>query len=301
MAVKTFMSSIEQGKLFATSSLQVLGHSKSIVGLIIYGLLSDLLLLSFFIISGLHTQVVSIDDWSQYVGFKPDWWTIVCVILVYTLLVLNNIFVAACVTHRAVSYFANNRTSWNTTAAVIWRKRKDLIVFGLLNSLLGVIFVELIGKLPFVGKVVTVVADVTWSVASVFAVAAIINNEKPTTPSEALKQSTNIVKKAWKQGVSLQVHMGIIALLTIGALYIPYMLIARLIFLVSHQNMTASISVMIVGIVGLLCIFAIFNILVVIARTALFYCVYKGETPEMFNKALIRSGMTKAKAQKIFS
>lgn len=137
-----------------------------------------------------------------------------------------------------------------------------------------------------------------------FAVPVIVMSDKPTGPLEATRKSVNIVKKAWGESAVSQIGLGLIQILyTIGWTALMAAIIAGYAFIAPTEEYDIAFGGTLIGlfIIGMVVISVIFSALSSIAKAATYHYATTGESPEMFNKQLMREAMTAKKASKIFA
>ena len=84
---------------------------------------------------------------------------------------------------------------------------KAILFWTLFAGLVGLIIKEISERLGWVGSLITRFLGLAWSVATVFAIPALVSEREVSNPLEILKRSANTLKKTW--GESLIGYVGL--------------------------------------------------------------------------------------------
>jgi hypothetical protein len=99
---------------------------------------------------------------------------------------------------------------------------KAILLWSLLAGVVGIIIKTLERRFGLVGRLVLRLVGVAWSIASVFAIPIIVQEEEATNPLETLKKSAAILKNTWGEAligyVGLSAASGIVVLASLGFL-----------------------------------------------------------------------------------
>ena len=85
---------------------------------------------------------------------------------------------------------------------------KLIAIWSLFAGIVGIIIRTLEERLGFVGRLVTGLIGIAWSVASIFVIPAIVREKKSSNPLRLLKTSALMLKRTW--GETVIVYVGII-------------------------------------------------------------------------------------------
>jgi hypothetical protein len=161
----------------------------------------------------------------------------------------------------------------------------SILAWTLLAGIVGWIIRKIEERLPFIGRLVTGFIGMAWSVAAVFAIPVIIQEQPMRNPINILKQSALTLKRTWGEGLigylGFSAGNGIIfmcsliplalaALIALGLKSIWFMAIAGVIWL---------ISLFFIGYVS--------NVAGQVFRCALYIYAVEGVVPEPYNHDLL--------------
>ncbi len=104
---------------------------------------------------------------------------------------------------------------------------KAIVMWSLLAGIVGLIIKALEQRLGLIGRIVVRLIGVAWSIASVFAIPIIVQDEEATNPLETLKKSASILRKTWGEAligyVGMSFASGLIVLGSVVFLVIALM------------------------------------------------------------------------------
>lgn len=243
----------------------------------------------------------SIADTASNAAGEDAWsYAVLFVIYLLTAFIVN--FFGAAITFGAIERFRGNDPTVRKSIAAAKRHTASIAGFSLLTATIGFVLQTLEERVPFAGKIAVWLVHASWSVASMFAVPVIVMSDKPTGPIEATRKSVDIIKKAWGETAVSQIGIGIIQVVAIFGWISLYMAAIVIISAVQPEALSlAMIWITALAILGLVITSVIFSALASIAKAAIYHFATTGESPEMFDKQLLREAMTPKKARKIFS
>jgi hypothetical protein len=231
-------------------------------------------------------------------------WSYVAVFVTYlfTAFIVN--FFGAAITYGAIERFRGNDPTLRKSIAAAQHHVSSIAKFSLLTATIGFALQALEEHVPLAGKVAVWLVHASWSIASMFAIPVIVMSDKPTGPIEATRKSVDIIKKTWGETAASQIGIGLIQIMYIIGWFslVAALTVSIVIFPVpgNYSLMGIGIASMSLFILGLVIISVIFSTLAAIAKAAVYHYATTGESPEMFNKQLLREAMTPKKARKIF-
>ncbi len=212
-----------------------------------------------------------------------------------------NIFGGAII-YGATQRFRGNDPTLRTSIDGAMRKLQPLILFSLMMTTVGLFFQFLEERLPFAGALAARLFDAAWTIANIFAIPVIVLSEKNVQPLDATKQSVQVIKKVWGEGIVANIGITIIAFIS----YLIYIMVAGAASIAAYSlggGESISAPLVIVGslaIAGFIGLILIFTTLTSIAKAALYHYAMTGTAPGPFDKELLRTSMTPKKARKIF-
>jgi uncharacterized membrane protein len=142
---------------------------------------------------------------------------------------------------------------------------KAILMWSLFAGLVGLIIQQIEQRLSFVGRIIARLLGMAWSIASVFVIPSIVQDEQNTNPIQMLKNSAGILKRTWGEAligyVGMSLASGIILFVSM------VMLIGALVGSIMLNNYW------LIGVVGALWVLAMF---VLSYLTSVAGQIYKG-------------------------
>jgi hypothetical protein len=86
---------------------------------------------------------------------------------------------------------------------------KAILMWSLFAGLVGLIIQQIEQRLSFVGRIIARLLGMAWSVASVFVIPSIVQDEQNTNPIQMLKNSAGILKRTWGEALIGYVGMSL--------------------------------------------------------------------------------------------
>ena len=142
---------------------------------------------------------------------------------------------------------------------------KAILMWSLFAGLVGLIIQQIEQRLSFVGRIVARLLGMAWSIASVFVIPSIVQDEQNTNPIQMLKNSAGILKRTWGEALIGYVGMSLASGLILLASIV--LLIGALVGSVALNNYW------LIGVVGVLWVLAMF---VLSYLTSVASQIYKG-------------------------
>ena len=176
----------------------------------------------------------------------------------------------------------------------------SLVQFSVFSVVLGYIISTVASKIPFIGgAVLQWLASSAWSVASFFAIPAIVSSDIPVGPITATKKSINLIKKVWGESLIVSYGIGIFGLIAvfIYTFFIGAVATALAVFDLS------SLYFMSLGIISvfILTIFVLtLSVLSTLAKAALYHYAITGESPVVFNDHVLKQAFSKKVKRTLF-
>ena len=133
------------------------------------------------------------------------------------------------------------------------------------------------------GNVISGMLGFGWRIASFFAIPVIVAEEKGAI--EALKRSSQLVKKNWGEAITLEVGLSVLAI----PASIPFFLMAGLAASIWTATPMLAISLLLIGIAYLFLVSLVFSTLDAIAKAALYMFASGGEMPQGFNNDILET------------
>ena len=84
---------------------------------------------------------------------------------------------------------------------VAWQRVGAILAWSLLAGVVGWLIRSLQERLPFVGRIVTGLIGLVWSIAAVFAIPVIVQDATTRNPVQVLRRSASALKRTWGEGL----------------------------------------------------------------------------------------------------
>lgn len=247
-------------------------------------------------ISGLSWALYQTSD--RVVTLTPTGYAAVAMIGLFMSIVSTA--VSGAVIHGAIDRFQGNNPSIKSCLAATRRHLGSLTAFALFSFTVGSVLSEIAARIPFIGsKVVAWLAGAAWGVASFFAIPAIMTSEQPVGPIDATKRSLGLIKQVWGESLIASATIGVVGIL-IAALYFAVSagIITAAALLTAPNFVLFALGA--VAVIGLVILLIVFETLSAFVTAAIYYYATTGESPEGFNKEVLKHSFTTKKAKKVF-
>ena len=161
----------------------------------------------------------------------------------------------------------------------------SILAWSLLAGLVGWLIRSLERRLPFAARIATGFIGMAWSIAAVFAIPVIIQNQPMRNPIKILQQSAATLKRTWGEGLIgyLGFSAGSVVLFMVSL--VPLLLaigVARLL-----QSPWFAVIAAAVWILGLLFMAYLSAVAGHVYRCALYLYATEGVVPEPYNQDLL--------------
>ena len=302
------IGAIRRGWLLTKSSWHVLRLDKELTTLpLISFLVSLLVLIPFGILvlstTDIQSSIQATKDSSQvaYQSSLTGWEQLIIVFVVALLTTIIANFFSGAVIYGASQRFRGGDPTVKTSISGAVRKFRPLALFSLMMVTVGLVLQFLEERLPLAGRIATYFFDAAWNIANVFAIPVIVLSETNVQPVQATKQSVQIIKKVWGEGIVTSLGVGVIAAITYFVYAFTFIVAGSVAYGVGGQaNSIPFYAVSTVGVLGLVALILIFSTLGAIVKAALYQYATTGQAPGSFDRELLRTSMTPKKARKIF-
>lgn len=305
MNKESFKSRIARGWGVVKSSWSVIRSAKVLLLIPVLGFLVNVLVLVALFVFGFRSEISG--TWDNF-GIYPnvDFLGVISLFLAYVLMTISNTFFTGVASHNVLARFNGQSTSLLSSFRAAWRKKKELLLLGLVSSVIGYALAMVAERLPFVGKLVAWMGEVSWYAASFFAIPIImVRADEKVGPKRAVKESSLTLKNLWKEGFSSQLSIGVFMLASIFIFYFTYTTVGHAVYVALGKtdgiNVATAMVSMAVVILGILAIIMVFNLIGLIARCALLHYGKTGKNPDQYDISIMKAGMTVNKAKKLFS
>ncbi len=291
---------IRKGWEMAKSAWRVFKLDKELMSLPLLGLLVTIVALVPFGLIALAVIYNSSSVDGASIGFDLGYWTVPFWLSVYFVVTLVSNFFAGAVIHGAMTRFRGGDPTVKGSLAAMRHKFRPLAMFSLLMATVGLIFQLVKDRVPFAGRIAVWLLDAAWNIANFFALPIIVMSDGEVRPLQATKQSVQLVKQVWGEGVVAAGGIAIISALTILGYMLLSGAVAGLLAIAGLLPVGVALLLIPLFILGLLAIILVTSVLDGVIKAALYHYATTGEAPATFNKQLLRSAMTPKKARRIF-
>jgi hypothetical protein len=141
----------------------------------------------------------------QHGRLKSDELALYALIFAYPLTFIS-VFFNTAIAAAAAAALDGRHLSVGEALAVPARKLGTIALWALIAAVVGVVLEQLSSRLPLGGSIVARLVGVGWSLASLFAI-PVIALEDCSAP-EALKRSSQMIKKRWGEGIGGSLIIG---------------------------------------------------------------------------------------------
>jgi hypothetical protein len=224
------------------------------------------------------------------VGSNSDTLKYVIGAVIYIVLTVVNVFAQAIMMYAANDIFDGRKANLNAAVSAVAANFKNLLLFGLLESTVGLILRALAERLGNIGGgIVRLIGGLAWAVASYFSIPAILFAK--AGPVESIKQSSGLIKAKWGNVWRANV---VSSLALVVAMFLGFGLITTSIFMMVASVGASSVwvwlagagSVMIAGIALIMFSFLIQSAVVAFIKVALYRFVNNQPTGEIDSNLL---------------
>lgn len=299
------MGRVQRGWEITKSAWHVLKLDKELVVLpilsSIFSILAVVGVVALALLGAHYLAGISFADTASTAA-EEQFWSYAALFVIYLLTAFIVNFFGAAITFGAMERFRGNDPTVRKSIAAAKHHVASIAGFSLLTATIGFILQALEERVPLAGKIALWLVHASWSVASMFAIPVIVMSDKSTGPIEATRKSVDVIKKTWGEAAVSQIGIGFIQMISIFGWISLYLAVITIIGVARPTAVApALIGLTAFMVVGLFVTSIVFSALSSIAKAAVYHYATTGESPEMFNKQLMRDAMTTKKARKIFA
>jgi hypothetical protein len=267
----SFFSRLSNGWNISLNSFKVLRENKQ---LIIFPLLSGISLL--FTMGSFFTAALASAGWEIDAINKPDRITSYAIAFVYYLInYFIVVFFNTAFIHCTHLYFNGEQPTIQKGLAFSTSRLGAIFSWALFAATIGTILKAIQENVGWLGKIITGLVGIVWSVATFFVVPVIaFENAGPLT---AVKRSAQLMKEKWGESLGAGFSFGIIQLLAIVLIAFPLFIVGFFI----HPLVGIALGVM-----GASLIFAVMSAVQTIFMSAVYHNI-TGDPTQHFNQQLI--------------
>lgn len=238
----------------------------------------------------------------------PTWVSVVFYATLYLTLTFITTYFSAALVAGLLQRFKGEQPTVKSAFSTANTHISSLFRLSLLTATIGFVLQSIEDRVPLAGKIATWIAGAAWSVASMFAIPAIVSTTENIGPINATRRSVDIIKKTWGETVILSIGIGLVSMLSIIAFMVTMgaagILTASILSTTSAGTAVIGVSlgaIGLVGFVGLVGLTLLFTMLSAVVKAAIFHYATTGQAPQGFEQDILRASFTPKKARGVFA
>jgi hypothetical protein len=161
----------------------------------------------------------------------------------------------------------------------------SILAWSLLAGLVGWLIRTLEQRLPLAGRIVTGLIGMAWSVAAVFAIPVIIQEQPVRNPLKILQQSAMTLKRTWGEGLLGYIGFSAGSAVIFLCSLIPLLLVGAVALI--FKSVGLMIVAGVIWVLGLLAMAYVSGVAGHVYRCALYKYATEGVVPEPYNQDLL--------------
>jgi hypothetical protein len=161
----------------------------------------------------------------------------------------------------------------------------SILAWSLLAGVVGWLIRSIEERLPWAGKIVTGLIGMAWSIAAVFAIPVIIQEQPMRNPIKILQQSALTLKRTWGEGLIGYLGFSAGSVVIFGCSLVPLLLAGALALLL--KSVVLMVVAGVIWVLGLLIVAYVSGVAGHVYRCALYLYATEGVVPEPFNQELL--------------
>lgn len=206
---------LSNGWTIALNSLTVLKENKQ---LIIFPILSGISMI--LVIGSFITALLAANDWDVHAFNDQNPVVNYAIVFVYYLVnYFIIVFFNTALVHCTQLYFSGEEPTIGKGLRFALSRLGTILSWAIFAATVGTILRILQDNLGRVGKIITGLIGIVWSIATFFVVPVIANEQ--LGPIAAFRRSSELVRDKWGEGLGASFSFGLIHLVAIVALAIP--------------------------------------------------------------------------------
>ena len=175
--------------------------------------------------------------------------------------------------------------SFRRALATARSRLPSILAWSLLAGLVGWIIRALEQRLPFAARIVTGLIGMAWSIAAVFAIPVIIQEQPMRNPIKILQQSANTLKRTWGEGLIGYIGFSAASVMIFVCSLLPLLLVGALALL--FKSVWFIVIAGVIWVLGLLFMAYVSGVASHVYRCALYMYASEGVVPEPYNQELL--------------
>lgn len=179
--------------------------------------------------------------------------------------------------------FSGHRATFKDGMNAASQKIGSIFVYAVIAATVGMILQMISERAGLVGRIVSKLLGMGWTILTYFVVPVLVVEGK--SPIDAIKESGEVLKKTWGEGLVGAASMNIITMLLTFAILIP--MVAGFV-VIGSGFMVPGIALIVLSVILLIVLSLISAALTGVYRTALYIYARTGQVPTQYEPALIQ-------------
>jgi hypothetical protein len=212
-------------------------------------------------------------------------WGSVCLLVVYLVSMFLATFFNVAFYSEIICALNGKEVSFRRGLSVARSRLPSILAWSLLAGLVGWIIRMIEQRLPFAARIVTGLIGMAWSIAAVFAIPVIIQEQPTRNPIKILKRSAMTLKRTWGEGVIGYLGFSAGGAVIFGCSLLPLLAAGALALLFKSVWLIAIAGV--IWVLGLLFVGYVSGVASQVYRCALYIYAAEGVVPEPYNADML--------------
>lgn len=194
-------------------------------------------------------------------------------------------FFNAAITYVALRRFDGERVTFHRAVTATARKSGSLLGLAGLTVTIGTVLRMIGDAVPYVGWGASWLGGIAWSVASIFAVQVVMNDDE-INPIKAVQKSSSTFTKIWKESVFIGASLGLVSIVVTSALMV--VVLGLFVLAITLQTMALAGVALVLLVVVTIILAIIGTALRAIIMSVAYYYAVNGRVPAGFDEELLR-------------
>jgi hypothetical protein len=212
-------------------------------------------------------------------------WGSVCMLVIYFVSMFLATFFNVAFYSEIMAALDGRGVSFRRGLSAAWNRLPSILTWSLLAGVVGWIIRSIEERLPLVGRVFTGLIGMAWSVAAVFAIPVIIQEQSMRNPIKVLQQSAMTLKRTWGEGLIGYLGFSAGSLVIFVGSLLPLLLAGVAAYLFKSGWLILIAGVL--WVLGLLLMAYVSSVAGHVYRCALYKYATEGVVPEPYNRDLL--------------
>jgi hypothetical protein len=225
------------------------------------------------------------DEVEHPAAARGSLWGWLCCLAIYFVSMFLATFFNVALYSEIIAALNGKGISFRRGFSMARRRLASILAWSLLAGVVGWIIRSIEGRLPFAARIVTGLIGLAWSIAAVFAIPVIIQQEPMRNPLTILRQSAMTLKRTWGEGLIGYLGLSAGSVVIFAVSLLPLLLTGALAML--FKSLWLLVIAGLVWVIGLLSMAYISGVASHVYRCALYVYAAEGVVPEPYNRELL--------------